>query len=186
MPSRSPSDDRDLKSPAADPRPLKRKYSRIERERRFVLARLPEAVDPEDYQRLRDCFVRGTHLRLREVSAPDGTFMIAKLGQKIVDPDAPNDNRRRLMTTIYLDAAEAGALPLDGLRTSKRRYKLTDQGHMFCIDVWESPASTVGIIVAEVECDSDEALATIRCPAWAEREVTDDPTYSAICLAKRD
>ncbi len=166
-------------------RPLKRKYARIERERRFALKRLPAGLDPGTFQRLRDCYVRDTHLRLRQVETPDGEIVIVKLGQKIVDPEAPEDPRRRQMTTIYFDAAEAAALRLDGLRTVKRRYKHREQGWTFCIDVWEQPTGAAGVIVAEVECPTDAELDAVTCPSWAEGEVTEDPAYSAILLAQR-
>jgi hypothetical protein len=166
-------------------RPLTRKYARIERERRFALSSLPDAVDPHDYERLRDCLVQGTHLRLRQVERPDGEVLIVKLGQKIVDPVAPTDPRRRQMTTIYLDPDEAAALTLDGLRTTKRRYKLREQGWTFCIDVYEAPEGAAGQIVAEVECPSDAELDAIVRPVWAEREVTQDPDFSSFVLAQR-
>lgn len=166
-------------------RPLKRGYSRIERERRFALDALPVDVDVLGYERLRDCFVTGTHLRLREVSLPSGEVVVVKLGQKIVDPTAPDDPRRRQMTTIYLDEREAGALPLTGLRACKRRYKYRDQGRTFCIDVWEEPPGAAGVIVAEVECDTDEELDAITCPSWAREEVTEDPEFGAVTLARR-
>jgi len=134
--------------------PTKHGYARIERERRFLLERLPENVDPEAYERLDDLFVHGTHLRLREVSRPDGEWTMTTLGQKIADPDAADDPRCRQMTTIYLPQEEAAALAaLDGLRTTKRRYKLPEQGFTFCIDVWESPPAARGTILAEVEAD---------------------------------
>jgi hypothetical protein len=170
---------------APNDRPMTRGYARIERERRFTLSSLPAAVDPRDYERLRDCLVHGTHLRLRQVERPDGEVLIVKLGQKIVDPSAPTDPRRRQMTTLYLDPDEAAALTLDGLRTTKRRYKLREQGWTFCVDVWEAPEGAAGQIVAEVECPSDAELDAIVCPDWAEREVTQDPEYSAFNLAQR-
>jgi CYTH domain-containing protein len=167
-----------------DDRPTKRAYARIERERRFLLDRLPPALDPEVYERLDDLFVEGTHLRLRRVCRPDGASIVTKLGQKIVDPEAPEDPRRRQMTTIYLPDEEALALAsLTGLRTTKRRYKLLEQGRTFCVDVWESPPPARGTIVAEVEAESMEELEWITVPTWALREVTDDGRYSAITLA---
>jgi hypothetical protein len=166
-------------------RPDRRPYARIERERRFLLARLPDAVRPDDYQRLDDLFVEGTHLRLREVRDPSGTWIVTKLGQKIVDPSAPEDPRCREMTTIYLPADEGRVFAsLPGLRTTKRRYKLREQGFTFCIDVWEEPRASVGIVLAEVEAPTMEELLRITLPAWALREVTEDPRYSAITIAR--
>ena len=168
-----------------DDRPLKRKYARIERERRFLLSQLPEAIDESSYERLRDCFIKGTHLRFRTVERPSGEVMVVKLGQKIVDAEAPQDPRRREMTTIYLDQVEAATLNFEGLHAVKRRYKLVEQGWTFCIDVWEEPARAAGTVIAEVECPSDAELEAIVCPSWADREVTEDPAYSAINLAQK-
>lgn len=161
-------------------RPLRRKYARIERERRFLVESLPAQLDPNAFERLCDCFIEGTHLRLRRVESPSGDVLVVKLGQKIVDRDAPDDPRRREMTTIYLPESEAARLAFRGLRSTKRRYKLREQGWTFCIDVWEEP---VHVIVAEVECPTDAELDAIDVPLWALREVTEDPKYGAVALA---
>lgn len=168
-----------------DDRPTRRPYARIERERRFLLERLPPGLDPDVFERIHDVFIEGTHLRLRRIRRPDGEWIIGKLGQKIVDPDAPTDPRCREMTTIYLPEAEAAAFAgLPGPSATKRRYKLPEQGWTFCIDIWETPASARGTIVAEVEAPSLAELERIAVPSWALREVTDDVRYSAITLAR--
>lgn len=168
-----------------DDRPTKRPYARLELERRFLLAGLPAAVTSDDYEQLEDLFVDGTHLRLRVLRRPSGEWIVTKLGQKVVDPDDPDDPRRRRMTTIYLPESEGARLAaLPGLRTIKRRYKLAEQGWTFCIDVWESPVGSRGTIVAEVETSTIAELERVAVPAWAVREVTDDPRYSAIALAR--
>jgi CYTH domain-containing protein len=165
-------------------RPLKRKYSRIERERRFLLDRLPDATDSDDFVRLCDTFIDGVYLRIRRVERPDGTEVLTKLGQKILDRDAPDDPTRREMTTIYLAPGQADHLKcLDGPQSVKRRYKVEEQGWTFMIDVWEAPTGSAGLVLAEVECPSDAELAKIAKPTWAAREVTSDPNYSAFTLA---
>lgn len=165
--------------------PLERKYSRIERERRFLVERLPDGVDPGHYRRLHDRFVEGAFLRLRRVEEPDGTEVVTKLGQKIVDPERPDDPRRREMTTIYLRAGQDAALQvLEGPTAIKRRYTLEEQGYTWSVDVWESPQAAAGTILAEVECDTDAELDAIVCPKWALREVTEDPAYSSATLAR--
>ncbi len=73
---------------------------------------------------------------------------------------------------------------LPGLRAVKRRYRLREQGRTFCVDVWEHPVSARGVIVAEVEAPTLDELAAITRPAWALREVTDDPRYGAARLAE--
>jgi CYTH domain-containing protein len=160
------------------------KYARIERERRFLVERLPPEIDPGDYVRLHDLFVAKTQLRIRVVRRPDGGWVTTKLGQKIADPDAPDDAQRRRMTTIYLTEDEGKVFDaLDGLRATKRRYKVAEHGRTFSIDVWESPPEARGVILAEVEASSAEELASVDVPAWALREVTDDPRYSAFEVA---
>lgn len=166
-------------------RPTKRSYARIERERRFLVEGLPPMLDPDDYERLDDLFLEGTHLRLRIIRRPSGEWIVTKLGQKVVDPEAPHDPRRRQMTTMYLPESEGSVLAsLPGLRTTKRRHKMFEQGWTFCIDVWESPLRVRGIILAEVEAPSTEELELVTTPKWALREVTDDPRYSAVALAR--
>src|SRR5687767_9760109 len=99
-------------------RPSSPKYAHAELERRFLLDALPATVDPDDYVRLFDLYIDGTHLRLRHVHGADGQWITSKLGQKVVHPDAPGDPRQRQMTTIYLPRSEAEALaPLTGRRT---------------------------------------------------------------------
>lgn len=163
------------------------KYARVECERRFLLEGLPATLHPEDYERVTDLFVASTHVRLRDIRRPNGEWIATKLGQKILDPEEPDDPRRRRMTTIYLPEQEARAFSsLPGLRTAKRRYRLHEQGKAFSIDVWENPAHTRGTILAEVEAPSIEELERIAIPTWALREVTTDARYTAIALASPD
>lgn len=166
-------------------RPTKRPYARIERERRFLLDRLPPGVSPDDYERIDDLFIEGTHLRLRVVRRPTGEWLATKLGQKVVAPDAPDDPRQRQMTTIYLPEGEGAVLAsLPGLRAMKRRHRLCEQGLTFAVDVWESPVGARGVILAEVEAASLEELDRVTLPTWAHREVTHEPELSAIALAR--
>ena len=166
-------------------RPLRRDYWRWELERRFVLPRLPDGVDAAAFTRLRDLFVAGTNLRLRQVEAPDGRVLIAKLGQKRADPDAPADPRRRQLTTIYMTPDEAEVLGgLPGRRSCKRRYQLVEDGRTWAIDVWEAPEARRGLVMAEIECASDAELAAVVVPPWAGREVTEDAGFSAFALAQ--
>ena len=119
-----------------DDRPAHRPYARIELERRFLLDALPPSLTESAFERLHDTYVTGTHLRIRHLFDPDGTWITSKLGQKIPNPQAPNDPRQRQMTTIYLPKSEADVLaPLPGLWAMKRRYKIREQGWTFCIDV---------------------------------------------------
>lgn len=165
-------------------RPLIRPYARIERERRFVLDALPPEVDPTDFRRLRDRFLEGTGLRLRRVERPDGSEIITKLGQKLPDPEAPEDRRRARLTTIYLQVGQAEPLEhLPAASNCKRRYTLSLGGRTWAIDAWEKPASIGPLILAEVEAETDAELDAISPPRWCAREVSQDARYSAYALA---
>ncbi len=165
-------------------RPERREYARVERERRFLVDHLPAAAVA--YQRLVDLYIDGTQMRLRRIESPKGELIICKLGQKLIDPAAPNDPRRRQMTTLYLQPGEDRLLgELPGHRSVKRRYKLPEQGWTFCVDVYEQPTGAAGIMVCEVECDTCRQLDEIRIPTWATREITADPQYWGAHLARR-
>jgi hypothetical protein len=50
------------------------KYAVIERERRFLLSRLPDHLDPSvGFRRITDVYIPGTRLRLRHVETADGS-----------------------------------------------------------------------------------------------------------------
>ncbi|MEZ6096144.1 MAG: hypothetical protein R3C03_18280 [Pirellulaceae bacterium] len=152
-------------------RPMKRQYSRIERERRFLLDRLPYQADPANFQRVRDRYIHGTNCRLRWIENPDGSEKIAKLGQKLPCSMHSPCARHREMTTLYMSFAEAKVFAqLPGRDLVKRRYYLEEQGYTFAIDVFEEPKSIIPLIICEVECDTDEELEKIQTPAWAVRD----------------
>ena len=166
-------------------RPLKRGYARIERERRFLVERLPDAIQPDQFERLIDCYISDTNIRLRRVESPDGKLLAIKLGQKIIDPDAPSNPRRRQMTTLYIGEHEGVVFStLPGRHSTKRRYRFPEQGYTFMIDVYESPKSAVGIMICEVECDTDQELDNIQIPGWCVREITEESKWSAARLSE--
>lgn len=56
------------------------KYADVERERRFLVSRLPEAA--HERRRIIDRYVTGTRLRLREMVTEEG-IVTRKLGHKV-------------------------------------------------------------------------------------------------------
>lgn len=151
------------------------KYARIERERRFLLAR-----DPADLLRdvaahpIVDRYIHHTRFRLRRIDRGDGAA-IYKLTQKYVrDGD---DLARVTITNTYLTEREYrvfAALPADELR--KDRSALHVDGQHFAIDVFGG--SLAGLVLAEIEFDSDEALAAFVPPPFLGDEVTADARFT--------
>lgn len=144
------------------------KYARHERERRFLLAGAPEAAIR--VVEITDRYITGTRLRLRSVrEAGTGIEVAYKLTQKV---PAPNGGPG-LITTTYLAREEHDVLSLlPATVLHKTRRSLPPLG----IDIFEGPL--VGLILAEAEFDTDEAMAAFEVPAFAVAEVTDDPRFT--------
>jgi CYTH domain-containing protein len=150
------------------------KYARIERERRFLVHELPDDL-PADYQRILDRYIPGTRLRLRRIESAAGETVALKLTQKYLAADPTG--RDTIITNLYLSDAEYALLDiLDGLPLHKRRYTYPYRGYRYAIDVFEEPL--LGLILCEVEAESDEELTAAPAPPFAIREVTDDPFFT--------
>ena len=160
------------------------KYARYERERRFLLPAPPAELNPRrGFQRFSDLYLDGTRLRLRELRAPDGAIVERKLNQKLPDPEGHAG--RRVITSLYLDAAEHALLSaLPCRRLEKRRYAHAFAGRAFGVDVFEGPLA--GLVLAEVELESDAELAALPLPPFARCEVTALPLFTGGALARED
>ena len=95
-----------------------------------------------------------------------------RLGRK-ADVDAST----RLITSIYLTEAEFALLAdLPGRSLRKVRHHLAPvNGVEIAVDVFEGPLA--GLILAEAEFETVEAMAAFPDPDFALREVTEDPRY---------
>jgi hypothetical protein len=160
------------------------KYARVEHERRFLLARLPEALDPDaGYERISDLYLAGTRLRLRLVLTPAGEVIERKLNQKLPDPDGAAE--RRIITSVYLDAAEYALLArLPGSRLEKRRYRQPFGAHTFAFDVFEG--SLAGLVLAELELTPAAARGALALPDFTGCEVTALALFTGGALAGAD
>jgi CYTH domain-containing protein len=150
------------------------KYARIERERRFLLDRPPHDL-PLEYRRIRDLYLDGTRLRLRRIENAAGDILDLKFGQKYSEPAGPGLSAT--LTNLYLTEAEYDALrTLGGRPIIKRRYAYPHQRRRFSIDVFEQQLA--GLVLAEIEFDSDEAAAALPRPTFAIAEVTGEPFFT--------
>ena len=137
------------------------KYAIIERERRFLCRTMPPG-DVVKVARIRDRYIDGTRLRLREMKQSDGVFY--KLTQKI-----PEDQR---LTTIYLSRAEYDVFAqLPAHTLAKTRHSIPPFG----VDVFEGELA--GLLIAEAELDDDDAMARLPRPPWGV-EVTNDVRFT--------
>jgi CYTH domain-containing protein len=151
------------------------KYSRVEREQRWLLRSVP--VGARGPAEILDRYLTGTTLRLRQVTSADGE-VVRKLGQKVRDD--PRSPSRVQMTNIYLQPHEHALLAaLPGAELRKTRRHIDAGGRAFAIDELHGPLE--GLILAEVELEAGEPDRTQ--PSFAFLEVTEDDRFSGGRLA---
>lgn len=100
-----------------------------------------------------------------------------KLTQKVpgVSPSAGVQGH---LTTIYLDEAEHRLLAgLPGSTLTKRRLAYPPMS----VDVFEGGLD--GLLIAEVEFDSDASMSWFTVPSWCGPEITGEPGWSGAELA---
>jgi hypothetical protein len=110
------------------------KYARVERERRFLLARPPLTSTAAASRRITDRYLAGTRLRLRRAESTHCGACEFKLTQKV--PAQRPGHVQGLITNIYLSQAEYELLAcLPAATLSKTRLSVPPLG----IDVFDPP-----------------------------------------------
>jgi len=152
------------------------KYTRIDRERRFLLAEFPKDAKVIRHRRIADRYIEGTTLRLRESTYDDGLTTF-KLTQKL--PMRAGGAQQGFITSMYVTQDEFSVLAQLPARTlTKTRYSVPPFG----IDVFDGPLE--GLILAEVEFDSADAAEAFAMPSFAMAEVTTDERFTGGQLAR--
>jgi CYTH domain-containing protein len=148
------------------------KYAVVERERRFLLARLPDGV--VSTVEIVDRYLTGTRLRLREVRE-DGGAVVRKLSHKVRLGEGPHEVA---CTNLYLDDQEWAllvALPSQVLR--KKRHLVQRDGLVVAIDQHED-----GLLIAEID-DGDRPAQPV--PDWLDvlEDVSGVERWTGVSLA---
>ena len=159
------------------------KYARVERERRYLLADLPEGLTRADpHLQITDNYITGSRLRIRKVRDPQTNKWTVKFTQKFV-PN-PEDLSRTTITNTYLNALEAEILSIfNSNEIRKNRYKFDFEGRRFAIDMFLG--DLFGLVLAEVGFETDEELDHFPKPAFAFADVTQDPFFTGGSLCER-
>ena len=157
------------------------KYGRIERERRFLLARFPADANVVRIRRITDRYIDGTTLRLREQTDDNGP-RVFKLTQKL--PARADGAQQGFITSMYLTEDEFRVLAQLSAKTlSKTRYSVPPFG----IDRFEGTLE--GLLIAEAEFDSAAAADALTLPSFICHEVSSDPRFSGgqlVCASRQD
>jgi CYTH domain-containing protein len=153
--------------------PISLKYAVVERERRYLLATMPEGVTST--VTIIDRYLTGTRMRLREVRQDDGT-VVRKLGHKVRLAAGPE---AIACTNLYLDDAEwalLAGLPARQLR--KKRHLVQRDGLTIAVDEHED-----GSLVAEID-DGEHPSGVV--PDWLDvvEDVTTDENWTGARLAR--
>ena len=150
--------------------PAESKYARVERERRYLLQDLPEGLTrPDPHVQITDNYITGTRLRLRKLREPRTNKWTAKLTQKFA-PD-PRDFSRTIITNIYLNAMEVETLGISDVNEiRKNRYPFEFEGRKWSADMFLG--DLFGLVLAEVNFETDEELDSFPKPPFAVADVT--------------
>jgi CYTH domain-containing protein len=156
------------------------KYSRMEYERKWLVRPGPLALlNLKSFsRRFLDRYLDCGRLRLRTIEESDGQPTRYKLTKKY-----PADSlAAQPIVSIFLSAEEYQALmALPGRDLVKTRRYDEVGGRLFSVDVFEG--AHAGLVLCEVEADSEEELARVVPPPYALREVTHEVAYTGATLA---
>ena len=148
------------------------KYAVVERERRFLIERVPEGAVRVFC--INDWYLEGTRLRLREVVDEQGT-VTRKLGHKVRLSDGPDEVAH---TSMYLDDREWETLSrLPARVLHKTRHLIVRDGVTIAVDQFED-----GALLAEID-DGDRP--PVGAPDWLDviSEVSHDERWTGAQLA---
>ncbi len=157
------------------------KYSRIERERRFLLDQFPIDANVVRVRHIRDRYINGTRLRLRQQSDENGPTMF-KLTQKV--PSLGSGGQQGFITNTYLSNEEFRILAqLSAKQLSKTRYSVPPFG----IDVFENTLE--GLVLAEAEFESALDADCLTLPSFIVHEVSGDIRFTGgrlVCALRQE
>ena len=145
-------------------------------ERKFLLRQLPPFLERSRSAPIEQGYLaiepHGTQVRLRKKG--ESAFLTVKRGEGTV----------REEYEIELTAAQFTALwPLTaGRRLIKTRHEIPFAGRTIEIDIYGG--SNGGLVVAEVEFESEEAARNFAPPEWFGEEVSGRPEYGNRRLAR--
>ena len=152
-----------------------RPTSTIERERKFLIDAVPDSIDLSDRTEMRQGYLatgEQASVRVRD-AGPKGFTFTVKAGS--------GAERTELEWAIGREQFEAAWPHTEGRRVIKVRHRIPLDEHVIELDVFSDGLD--GLVFAEVEFDSSQALVAFEPPSWFGREVTDDGRYTNASLA---
>lgn len=147
----------------------------IERERKFLVAAVPDLEQLDPPTRLRQGYLSasdGSSTRVRQAGPGTCTLTVkAGTGASRVELELP-------ITAAQFDAAWPHTA---GRRIDKRRYRIAWGDRTIELDVFDD--ALAGFVLAEVEFPDEASMAAFEPPGWFGDEVTGDRRYQNAVLA---
>lgn len=145
----------------------------VERERTWLVRSLPDPL-PAGTPVLQGYVVARGEIALR----------VRRTGERHVATVKGAGTRTRIELEWDLTRDQFEALwPMTACRrVEKVRHAVPVGGRTAEVDVFAGPLQ--GLVLVEVEFDSDEAMGAFAAPAWFGEEVSDDPRYANSALAQ--
>ena len=144
-------------------------------ERKFLLRTVPDLADHPNY-RIEQGYILATpdgrQVRLRRT--PKSCTLTFKTAEGAV--------REEREIELETDQFEILWPATAGKRLTKTRYDVPWNDHTIEIDVYGG--INHGIVVAEVEFNDEKQCTAFQPPDWFGEEVTNDPRYSNVVLAR--
>lgn len=144
-----------------------------ERERKFLVGTAPPFADAGIVLRQGYLAIDGSvSVRVRDAGA-EGCTLTIKSGRGAV--------RTEIEFPLTGEQFEQAWERTSDRRINKTRHRVPIDGHLVELDVFHDDLR--GLMIAEVEFDTDEALEGFTPPDWFGREVTDDIRFTTASLA---
>ena len=159
----------------ADPEEPTGSRTTIERERKYLVEAIPPGLDLSDRVEIRQGYLATSaqsSVRVRDAGS-EGCTLTFKAGKGV--------ERTELEWVIDRAEFEAAWPHTDRKRIAKTRHRIADAGRVIELDVFSG--THAGLVLAEVEFESMDALEAFVAPEWFGVEVTDDGRYTNAALA---
>jgi adenylate cyclase len=147
----------------------------VEIERKFLIDE-PPRLDGAEAVEIEQGYIAidgDTEVRLRRKG--DARLLTVKHGSGMERLEEEIEIERRQFEALWAIT--------EGRRVSKTRHTLDWEGRSVEVDVYRGELE--GLVVAEIEFDSEEQAAEFEPRAWLGQEVTEDPAYKNESLAER-
>lgn len=145
-------------------------------ERKFLVKQLPSNLEKFPNDSIDQGYLAadqtGLQVRLRRTG--NRFWLTFKRGKSIARDEREIELTREQFENLWPATA--------GRRVTKRRYEVPFGAYTIEIDVYGG--SNAGLIVAETEFDSEEEARNFAPPDWCGADVSGDPRYSNVLLAR--